>query len=158
MPLLSGPITGPKAFAIFASFFVVIIAVNVTLAVQAVAHLPGARGRATPTSPRQLFDRERDAQEALGWTAERPRDPRRRRAWRSGTATGAPWPTPAVSAEIGRPTDRIDDQALALAFDGAAWAAPAALAPGRWQLRLRATAADGTAFRQDLPSAWRRAS
>lgn len=148
MPLLSGPITGPKAFAIFASFFVVIIAVNVTLAVQAVRTFPGLEVENSYVAS-QLWDRERATQEALGWTVRAEAAP-------DGVGItilgpdGRPVTGATITAEIGRPTDRIDDQTLALAFDGAAWAAPATLGPGRWQLRLRATAADGTPFRQDL--------
>lgn len=148
MPFLSGPITGPKAFAIFASFFVVIIAVNVTLAVQAVRTFPGLEVENSYVAS-QLFDRERDAQEALGWTARVSATSKGVRLVLRDRA-GAPVADATVAAEVGRPTTRTEDQVLDLAFDGDAWTAPATLAPGRWQLRLRATAADGTAFRQDL--------
>lgn len=148
MAIFSGPITGPKAFAIFASFFVVIIAVNVTLAVQAVRTFPGLEV-ANSYVASQTFDAERKAQARLGWTANaivtggnlvltvRGRDGK---AVRAATMT----------AEIGRATTRIDDQTPVLTFDGSAWRAPVDLAPGRWHLRLLATAQNGTAFRQRL--------
>ena len=66
--LFRGPITGPKAFAIFSSFFVVIIGVNVVMAYQAIHTFPGLEVDNSYVAS-QTFDAERKAQEALGWNA-----------------------------------------------------------------------------------------
>lgn len=146
--LFRGPITGPKAFAIFSSFFVVIIAVNLVLAVQAVRTFPGLEVKNSYIAS-QSFDAERQAQEALGWTANA--------AVEAGelvlTLTdrdGAPVAEAGLSATLGRATVRSEDQVPAFVFNGIDWRAPVLVAPGRWHLQLTATAADGTRFRQRL--------
>jgi nitrogen fixation protein FixH len=150
--LLRGPITGPKAFAIFASFFVVIIAVNLVLAYQAVTTFSGLVVKNSYVAS-QTFDAERHAQEALGWTTHA--------AIRRGAAgselvltlTGPearPVADAVVAGMLRRATMRTEDQTLAFAFDGTAWRAPVTAGPGRWVLELTATAADGTPFRQRL--------
>lgn len=146
--LFRGPITGPKAFAIFSSFFVVIITVNVVLAVQAVRTFPGLEV-ANSYVASQTFDRERAAQEALGWTA--------RAAIEAGELVltlagpdGRAVQDASVTATLGRATVRTEDQEPALLFNGRDWRAPVAVAPGRWHLQLEAVAADGTPFRQRL--------
>jgi nitrogen fixation protein FixH len=141
------PITGAKAFAIFASFFLVIIVVNMILAVQAVRTFPGLEVRNSFVAS-QGFEASRDAQEALGWTAAvrlagdelvlTIHDAR-------GPVRGA-----AVEATLRRVATRAEDRALALAWDGAAWRAPVQLAGGQWLVAVSARAADGTAFRQRL--------
>lgn len=144
----SGPITGPKAFAIFASFFVVIIGVNVTLAVQAIRTFPGLEVENSYVAS-QVFDAERAAQVRLGWTAHAAIEGDALRLTIVGP-DGHPVTGATVAAEIGRATTRTEDQVLALAFDGADWRAPVRVGPGQWHLRLHATAADGTAFHQRL--------
>ena len=146
--LFRGPITGPKAFAIFASFFVVIIAVNLVLAFKAVSTFPGLEVRNSYVAS-QTFDAERRAQAALGWTA--------RAAVEGGElvlALTGPDGRPVADAKLGgvfgRATVRTADQALAFAFDGSAWRAPVTAGPGQWHVALTATAADGTPFRQRL--------
>ena len=52
------PITGPKFFAIFASFFVVIIAVNLVMAFSAIRTFPGLEVKNSYVAS-QEFDRER---------------------------------------------------------------------------------------------------
>jgi nitrogen fixation protein FixH len=143
-----GPITGPKAFAIFASFFVVIIAVNLLLAVQAVRTFPGLEVRNSYIAS-QTFDAERQAQEALGWTT-RATIERGELVLTITGPDGAPVQGATVSAVLGRATVRTADQTPAFAFDGTEWRAPVRVAPGQWHLRLEAVAADGTVFRQRL--------
>ncbi len=146
--LFRGPITGPKAFAIFSSFFVVIIAVNVTLAVQAVRTFPGLEVKNSYVAS-QTFDAERQAQAALGWTADA--------AIEAGELVltilgpdGRVVQDAGVTASLGRATVRTEDQAPVLVFNGVDWRAPVIVGPGRWHLQLTATAADGTSFRQRL--------
>ncbi|HVG47030.1 MAG TPA: FixH family protein [Rubellimicrobium sp.] len=146
--LFRGPITGPKAFAIFSWFFVVIIAVNVVMAYQAVHTFPGLEVENSYVAS-QTFDAERKAQEALGWTA--------RATIEGGELTlrvtgpnGAPVQGATMQAILGRATVETEDQVLAFAFDGEAWRAPVTVERGHWELRIDAVAADGTAFRQRL--------
>ncbi|WP_210530017.1 FixH family protein [Rubellimicrobium arenae] len=146
--LFRGPITGPKAFAIFSSFFVVIIAVNVIMAYQAIHTFPGLEVENSYVAS-QSFDAEKKAQEELGWTA--------RAAVRDGDLTltllgpdGQPVQGATVTAILGRATTETEDQTPAFTFDGQAWHAPVTVEPGRWHLRLSITALDGTLFEQRL--------
>lgn len=148
MALFRGPITGPKFFAIFASFFVVIIGVNIVLAFQAIHTFPGLEVDNSYVAS-QTFDADRAAQEALGWTAA---------AHVHGSdliltltdASGKAADPESVTGIFGRPTSTRDDQMPAFAFDGTAWRAPVVADAGQWNLRLEAVSRDGTAFRQRL--------
>ncbi len=150
--LFRGPITGAKAFAIFASFFVVIIAVNLVLAYKAVSTFSGLVVQNSYIAS-QTFDAERAAQEALGWTAAAAIERGAAGAELVLALTGPdarPVAGAAVSGMLRRATVQTADQPLSLAFDGTVWRAPVSDAPGRWILELTATAADGTPFRQRL--------
>lgn len=143
-----GPITGPKFFAIFASFFIVIITVNVFLAVSAVRTFPGLEVKNSYVAS-QNFDADRAAQLALGWDIDA--------VMHSGElqltitdAQGGPVEVASLTATFGRATTVRDDQTPAFVFDGASYRAPVTTAPGNWNLRMVATAADGTPFRQRL--------
>jgi nitrogen fixation protein FixH len=146
--IFRGPITGPKAFAIFSSFFIVIIAVNIVLAVQAVRTFPGLEVKNSYVAS-QTFDAERKAQQALGWTAHAAIDGAELVLSITGL-DGAPVTGAAVTGVLGRATVRTADQEPAFVFDGQAWRAPVAVGPGHWELQLSAVAADGTPFRQRL--------
>lgn len=146
--LFRGPLTGPKVFLIFASFFVVIIAVNIVMAWQAIATFPGLETRNSYVAS-QTFDAERNAQEALGWDVSA--------AVHQGDLQvsilgpdGAPVEVAAITGIFGRATVARDDQTPEFSFDGAVYHAPVAADQGNWNLRLQATAADGTAFRQRI--------
>jgi nitrogen fixation protein FixH len=65
--MMFNPLTGPKVFAMFAIGFGIIITVNLTLAFQAVATFPGLETRNSYVAS-QSFDRDKRAQDALGWT------------------------------------------------------------------------------------------
>lgn len=145
-PLFRGPITGRKFFAIIASFFVVIITVNVALAVSAVRTFPGLEV-ANSYVASQSFDLERAAQERLGWDVSA--------TLRGGDLVlaitgpdGAPVGDAAIDGTFGRATSVRDDQRPAFGFDGQAWRAPVVAGPGNWNFRLEAVAADGTPFHQ----------
>jgi nitrogen fixation protein FixH len=141
-------ITGRTVFLGFAGAFGVIVAVNVTLAVTAVSTFPGLEV-ANSYVASQSFDADRRAQEALGWSVAAS-------VGASGLALvitgrdGRPADVASVAAVVGRATERADDQAPTLVFDGTAWRAPLVLAPGSWSLWLTARAADGTPFRRRL--------
>ena len=144
-----GPLTGHKVFAIFASFFVVIIGVNLVLAWQAIATFPGLE-TANSYVASQTFDDDRAAQLALGWTVTA--------AVHQGElqvsitdAEGMPVQAAAISGIFGRATVTRDDQTPDFAFDGALYRAAVTADQGNWNLRLQAQAEDGTMFRQRLP-------
>lgn len=148
MPILSGPITGPKAFTLFALPFAVILGVNVALATLAVRTFPGLETDNSYVAS-QRFDALRAGQERLGWTLAATLAPDAVALTLTGP-DGRPVEGVSVAAEIGRPTTRDRDQALALVATDGAWRAPATLPPGLWELRVTATAADGTPFARTL--------
>ncbi len=133
---------------VFVMAFGVIIAVNLTLAFKAVATFPGLEVKNSYVAS-QSFDRERHAQEALGWdvTAEVRggllRVDLRDEAGRA--VDGVP-----LQGLLGRPTHVRADRQVRFVQDGSAYVAPVALEAGLWALRLEAVAPDGTAFRKRL--------
>jgi nitrogen fixation protein FixH len=148
MALFRGPITGAKFFMIFASFFVVIIGVNLVLAFQAISTFPGLEV-ANSYVASQTFDDDREAQESLGWTAV-AHVHEGELVLALTDAAGLPVSAASVEGIFGRPTSVRDDQTPAFLFDGAVWRAPVVAGAGQWNLRLEALAEDGTPFRQRL--------
>jgi len=143
-----GPITGPKFFAIISSFFVVIIAVNIVLAVSAVRTFPGLEV-ANSYVASQTFDHDRALQEALGWTVD-ARVQKGELHLSIVDANGAPVQAQFVTGIFGRATNVRDDQMPDFVFDGTMYRAPVVTAPGNWNFRMEAVAADGTPFNQRL--------
>jgi nitrogen fixation protein FixH len=141
--------TGRHAAMVFIGAFGIIIGVNIALAVSAVRTFPGLEV-ANSYVASQEFDARRDAQVALGWTADVIFDGQDLRLSILDTH-GHPADIATLTATVGRRTEARDDFTPDFGFDGSAHVAPADLAPGRWDLRLRATARDGTAFTQRLP-------
>jgi nitrogen fixation protein FixH len=146
--MIDKPLTGRAVLMIFVGAFGVIIAVNLVLAYQAIHTFPGLEVQNSYVAS-QTFDADRRAQQALGWdvTADLA----------GGVLTldisgpgGRPAAVGTLAAMIGRPTDQIDDQDLVLTRTRTGFTAPVTLAPGKWHLRLNATATDGTAFQQRL--------
>lgn len=141
-------LTGRKTFAIFATGFGIIIAVNLTLAWNAVQTFPGLE-TANSYVASQTFDAERAAQQALGWTAI---------AHLTDTSLmldlqdrdGTPVSDVIIAATLGRATNVAQDVTPAFVFDGSTWAASVDIPPGNWDLRMTATATDGTLFRKRL--------
>lgn len=139
-------ITGRHVAAMFVTGFAIIIAVNLTLALNAVRTFPGLEvGNSYVAS--QAFDAERAAQEALGWDASATlADGRIVLKIDAGGETAA---ATILSARLGRTTHTADDRALSFVPDAGGWTAPAgALEPGAWYLWLTAETPDGTAFRR----------
>lgn len=141
-------LTGRHVFLITAGAFAIIIGVNITMAVMAVGTFPGLEVRNSYVAS-QSFDRDRAAQDALGWDVSA--------AIADGTLRltilgpdGAPLRPDALTATLGRATHVADDFAPEFTFDGRDHVAPVALDGGYWNLRLVATAADGTTFRRRL--------
>ena len=141
-------LTGAKVFAITASAFGLIIAVNIFMAYKAVSTFPGLEV-ANSYVASQVFDTERAAQKALGWTLEHGyANGRLTLAFRD--SSGAPVAVKALTAVVGRTTQAAQDVTPAFGYVNGIFSAPVALAPGKWMILLEATAADGTRFHQRL--------
>lgn len=140
--------TGRHMLLIMVIAFGTIIAVNLTLAYNAVATFPGLEVKNSYVASQQ-FDTNRDAQLALGWDVTAHVD--------EGMLhlvildeSGAPVEADLISATLGRATHVRDDFAPAFFWTGKDYAAPVDLAGGNWNLRLKAAAADGTPFQQRI--------
>lgn len=139
------PFTGRKFALILCSGFAVIIAVNLTLAYQAIATFPGLETKNSYVAS-QSFEADRTAQLALGWdvAAHLEDGVLHLNIEKDGQAIA-----PKIrSAVLGRATHVADDQFPELRFDGSAFAAPVALGAGNWNLRLVLEAEDEQLFRQ----------
>lgn len=142
------PITGRHVAVIFGSAFAVIIAVNLTLASQAIRTFPGLEVRNSYVAS-QSFDRDRAAQQALGWSVRSEASGGRLTLW-IDDAQG-PVEARIDAATLGRATHVGQDQSPEFRFDGRAFVADITpLDSGNWNLRLKATAPDGTAFQQRI--------
>lgn len=139
--------TGRKFLLIMIGAFSIIIAVNLTLAYQAVATFPGLEVKNSYVAS-QTFDADRKAQVALGWDVAAVVDAGQFRL--SFRKNGAPVEPTIVSAVLGRATNIASDQTPILVFDGNDFTAPIDLATGNWNLRLVAKAEDGTEFKQRI--------
>ena len=139
-------ITGRKVFVFTASAFAIIIGVNFYMAFQAVGTFPGLETKNSYVAS-QKFDTDRAQQLALGWQVSARSDGQRLEL-SILDADGVPVEPAAISATLGRATHVGQDQVPEFTFDGKAHVAEAVLDPGNWNLRLVATAADGTPFRQ----------
>ena len=138
--------TGWHVAMIFCGSFGIIIAVNLTLAYNAVHSFPGLEVRNSYVAS-QEFDANRTAQLALGWSVRA--DAREGNVILSVTdSLGAPVEVADLRATLGRATHVQDDQSPVFVFDGTSYVAPAKLAPGNWNIRMVARAANGTEFQQ----------
>lgn len=142
-------LTGRHAFLIFASFFAVIIVVNIALAVSAVRTFPGIEVRNGYVAS-QSFEERRSAQQALGWRMSAEAAAGRLYLTLTDVA-GNPVVPDDLSVRVGRPTSRADDVTPRMAFSAGRHSATLDVAPGRWTIWVTATAPDGTAFAQRLP-------
>lgn len=142
------PLTGRRVFAITASGFAVVIAVNITLATQAIRTFPGLEV-ANSYVASQNFDADRQAQQALHWALSAGYDAGRL-TLRFTDAAGHPVRVDNLALLVGRATEARDDTRPEMVAQGDAYVAALVLAPGRWMLRVTATATDGTPFQQRL--------
>ena len=142
-------LTGWHVLAIFVVGFGIIFGVNFFMAYRAVSTFPGLEVSSSYADS-QTFDDRRLAQEALGWHAsvEIPGD---------GTLilhlvddAGAPVYPAELTALLTRPTNRTDDQTLALTRVNGTFVAPATIGDGQWRLRVTGTARDGTEYRHNI--------
>ncbi len=146
--------TGRHMLLITVGFFAVIIAVNFFMAYKAVKTFSGLEVENGYIASQQ-FNRNRAAQLALGWTVvaglEGPEFVRLDITGDDGSFIPAE-DIAAIDATIGRPTERQEDQDLIFERtpQGYYLAPIDPLRPGKWYLRLKAHAANGTLFQQRL--------
>lgn len=142
----AGILTGRRVLMIALAAFLVMLAPNIVLSVAAVRTFSGL---VVPNSyvASQEFDRDRAAQDALGWTVALAHEGDVVRLSITDAAGHAVHP-PQISITLGRPTTERSDVTLALLPTPAGYAATQPLAPGRWRAEVTATAEDGTAFHQ----------
>jgi nitrogen fixation protein FixH len=140
------PLTGRKVLLIAVSSFGVILAANLVLAVQAVKSFPGLEV-ANSYVASQKFDARRGAQVNLGWELSAGlEDGQLVLAFTN--SDGRPVEVASLDATLGRATHVRDDLTPDFSYRAGVFRAPVDLAPGNWNIRLVATAPDGTAFRQ----------
>lgn len=145
---MTKPLTGRKVLAMFVGFFGLIMAVNFTMAYNAIHTFPGLEVDNSYVAS-QTFDADRAAQERLGWTVSPDYDGKvltiaiRDRA-------GAPASVADLDVLVGRTTMTAEDQRPQMGVANGAFVAPIALAPGAWLIHLTAKSSDGTIFRQRL--------
>ncbi len=145
-----GEITGRKVLWMFLGFFGVIITVNLVMAFFAVRTFSGLEV-ANSYDASQGYDDARAAQLALGWDVAADYADGEIAVTVREAATGRPAVVTDLTALVGRATHARADFTPDFVQRGARFAAPATLARGNWVVRLQATAADGTVFRQRLP-------
>jgi len=138
--------TGPKVLAIMVTAFGTIIAVNLTLAYSAVSTFPGLEVRNSYIAS-QNFNEDLSAQQALGWDVSADVSGNELILKITGP-DGSPAQVATLDALLGAATHVRDDQRPEFVFLDGAFRAPVDIAPGNWNIRLRATAADGTLFQQ----------
>lgn len=137
---------GWHVLAGFVAAFGIIIAVNITLAVNAVRTFPGLEV-ANSYVASQTFDVDRAAQEALGWTVYA--DDVDGMVHLSITdRAGDPVRVKDLHAVVGRATNVKEDIEPVFAFNGKTYEAPLQLGGGNWNIRMTAVAEDGTVFKQ----------
>jgi len=141
-------LTGRHVAVIVCSAFAVIVSVNLTLAYQAVATFPGLEVKNSYVAS-QTFDKDRAAQEALGWDVAAVLN-------QQGTlrlsflAADGPVQPRITYAVLGRATSVAQDKTPEFRFDGTSFVSHVDLGSGNWNLRLVAEAADGTEFKQRI--------
>lgn len=139
-------ITGRKVLIFTVLAFSVIIAVNLTLAFQAVKTFPGLEVKNSYVAS-QNFDAQRDAQLGLGWELTANYDGQVL-SLAFEDAEGAPVQVAELSALVGWATSTRDDFTPTFTFADGRYQTPAEMEPGNWNLRVVARSADGTEFRQ----------
>ncbi|MBM7068777.1 FixH family protein [Actibacterium sp. 188UL27-1] len=142
------PLTGWKVFAMFAAGFGIIIAVNLTLAFQAVATFPGLETKNSYVAS-QKFQADRAAQDNLNWTVA-ARLEAGQLVLTVDDPAGKPVRPATLTGTFGRATHVADDQDLTFQPTQTGYIANVTSAPGNWNLRLAAVAPDGTAFRRRI--------
>jgi nitrogen fixation protein FixH len=143
-------ITGRHVLAFTVSAFAVIIGVNMVLAYKAVSTFPGLEVDNSYVAS-QGFDKDRKAQEALGWTLAPTYDLGKKELELAFTGKdGLPVMLTDLKVLVGRTTEAKDDSFPNFVREAGVYVAKATLDPGKWMLHVEAHAADGTLFRQRI--------
>jgi nitrogen fixation protein FixH len=146
-----GEITGRKVLLFCVGAFGIIIAVNLTLAFQAVRTFPGLEVKNSYVAS-QGFDAAREAQLGLGWDVSAAYDAEAGLLIMDFVGpAGLPADVDSLTALVGWATSTRDDFTPEFERDGSRFVAPAELVPGNWNIRVVAIASDGTEFRQRIP-------
>lgn len=146
--MMTKELTGRHVLIITLAAFGVIIAVNLVMAFLAVGSFPGLEVKNSYVAS-QEFDRDRHAQESLGWMARASYDGKEI-AIEIVDRTGAHPILRDFSATIGRPTHKRADVTPQFLVAGGVYRAPLVLEPGIWNIHVQAMSPDGTPFRQRL--------
>jgi nitrogen fixation protein FixH len=141
-------LTGWHVLGITVTFFAVVIAVNVLLAVKAVGTFPGLEVENSYVAS-QTFDKDRKAQESLGWTLGQDYAPGRLALTITGT-DGVAADVRDLKVQVGRATEAKDDLYPEFRSQGGEWVADVTLPGGKWVIFVEAHAADGTLFQKRL--------
>jgi len=143
------PLTGGKVLAMFVGAFAIIIGANLALVFSALGTFPGLEVENTYVTS-QKFDAERAGQQKLGWNAATSFDGTALRLEIKGP-DGLPANIASLEATVGRATIDSADKRLDFQQDHRPYLANISLTDGKWEVRILATAPDGTLFRQRLP-------
>ncbi|WP_417808714.1 FixH family protein [Thioclava sp.] len=145
---MAKPLTGRKVLLIAVSAFGVIITVNLVMAWNAISSFPGLEVKNSYVAS-QVFDKNRVAQEALGWVVE-PEYSDGKLSLVIRDKSGLPAKVASLKAVVGRTTHMRDDITPTFDYVGGIFVTPLQLAPGAWLIHLDAQAADGTQFSQRI--------
>jgi nitrogen fixation protein FixH len=132
----------------FVGAFGVILTANLTLAFNAVSTFPGVETRNSYTAS-QNFDRNKEAQLALGWTVSAEVDGDELRVTIID-AEGRPVNPPGLTGIFGKATHVKADVTPEFVYLNGVHVAPVPATPGNWNLRMKAVAEDGTVFQQRI--------
>jgi nitrogen fixation protein FixH len=141
-------ITGRQVLIGTVAAFGVIVTANMTLAFNAVRTFPGLEVKNSYVAS-QNFEREKAAQLALGWDVSAEIVEGELRLSIMGE-NGQPVQPAKIVATLGRATHVKDDMTPEFEFLGGVHVAPVTVGRGNWNLRMRATAEDGTEFHQRI--------
>lgn len=145
---MTAPLTGRKVLLIAVVAFGMVIAVNALMAIKAISTFPGLEVKNSYVAS-QVFDAERNAQQALGWTlSHHYADGVLRLGFRD--REGRPVQVDRLSAVVGRTTQAASDRHPVFEWTGTDYVAAETLAPGKWMILMEAFAPDGTRFHQRL--------
>ncbi|MEM7267763.1 MAG: FixH family protein [Pseudomonadota bacterium] len=140
-------IRGIHVLGFFLLAFGTIIAVNLTLAFNAVSTFPGLEVKNSYVAS-QSFEDDRAAQLALNWRVSAMLEDGE--VALTITRDGRPVLSKIEEAIFGRATSVAHDQNLSFIFRDGAHRATVAAGPGNWNLRLKARAANGVLFTQRI--------
>ena len=133
----------------FVGAFGIIIGANLTLAYNAVSTFPGLEVKNSYEAS-QVFDLNKEAQLALGWTVAAEVADGELRVTITD-ADGRPVNPPELTGTFGKATHVKADVTPDFVYQGGVHVARVPATPGNWNLRMKAVAEDGTIFQQRIP-------